>query len=72
MCRDLNYFEHFLVFVSAVSGFVSISAFALLIHVPLGKTSSTEGLKIFAIIAGTKNYKSNIRKKRKTHGKIKY
>ena len=35
-CRDLHYFEHFYVFVSAVSGCVSISAFASLVGVPIG------------------------------------
>ena len=35
VCRALNYFEHFLVFVSAVSVCVSIPAFALLIGVPV-------------------------------------
>ena len=28
VCRALNYFEHFLVLISAVSGCVSVSAFA--------------------------------------------
>ena len=27
MCKVMNYFEHFLIFISAVSGCVSISAF---------------------------------------------
>ena len=38
--RVLNYFEHFLVFVSAVSGCFSISVFASLVGVPVGIASS--------------------------------
>ena len=33
VCRALNYFDHSLVFVSAVSRYVSISAFASLLGV---------------------------------------
>ena len=54
MCRVLNYLEHFLVFVSAVSSCVSISAFVLLVVVPVGIASCLVGLKICAI---TRNYK---------------
>ena len=53
----MNYFEHFLVFVSAVSGCVSISAFASLVGVPISIASSAVGLKMCAIIAGIKKYK---------------
>ena len=54
MCKVMNYFEHFLIFISAVSGCVSISAFALVIGVPVGITSSALGLKICAMTAGIK------------------
>ena len=63
--RTLNYFEHFLVFVSAVSVCLSISAFALLVGVPIGTASSAVGLKVCAITAGIKKYKSIIKRKRK-------
>ena len=49
MCRDLNHFEHFLKFISAVSGCVSISAFDSLVSVSLGIASSAVGLNICAI-----------------------
>ena len=49
------YFEHFHVFLSAVSGCVSISAFAWLVSVPVGIASSAGGLKVFAITAGLKS-----------------
>ena len=50
----LNYIEHLLVLVSAVTGFISISAFASLLGIPIGIMSSAIGLKICAIIAGMK------------------
>ena len=65
MCRAVNYFEHFLVFVSVVSSCVSISAFASLVGVPVGITSSAVGMKICAITAGIKRYKSIVNKKKK-------
>ena len=52
--RFLNYFEYFLIFVSAVSGCASISAFASLVGFPLGSTSSVAELKIWALTAGIK------------------
>ena len=52
VCRALNYFEYFLVFVSAVSGCVSITVFASLAGVPVGIANSAVGLKICALTAG--------------------
>ena len=49
LCKALNYFEHFLNFISAVSGCVSIFAFASLVGVPIGIASSSVGLKICAL-----------------------
>ena len=46
VCMALHYFEHFLVFVSAVSGYVPISASASLVGVSLGLASSAAGLKL--------------------------
>ena len=48
------YFEHFLVFIYAVSDCVSISVFASLVAVPVDITSSAGGLTICAITAGIK------------------
>ena len=57
--------------VSAVSGCVLISAFALLVGIPIGITSCALRLKICAITAGIKNYKSIIKKKkRKKYNKM--
>ena len=60
MCRALNYFEHFLVFISAVSGCVLISAFASSVGIPVGITSSALGFKICAITSVIKKCKSII------------
>ena len=54
---------------STVTGCVSISLFASLIGIPIGITSFAIGLKICAITAGIKRYKSIIKKK-KTDDKI--
>ena len=69
-CKYLNYFEHLLILVSTVTGRVSISAFASLICVPVGITSSAVGIKICAITAGTKNCKLMKKEKKKKHIKI--
>ena len=60
VCVSLNYIEHFLILASTITGCVSISAFASLIGIPIGITSSAIGLKICAITTGTKKYKSII------------
>ena len=69
VCGVLNYIEHLLSFVSTVTGCLSISAFAPLLF-PVGITSSAVGLKICVVIAGIKNYKSIIKKKKKKYDKI--
>ena len=59
-----------LLLTSAVTRLVSISAFASIVGILIGYTSSAVGLKICAIIAGIKNYKSIIKKMRKEHDQI--
>ena len=66
----LNYIEHFLVLDYTVTGRIAISAFVSLFDVPIGITTSAIGLKICAITAGIKKYKSIIKKKKKKHDKI--
>ena len=70
VCTTLNYIEHFLILASAVTRFISISAFVSLVGIPLGIMSSVIGLKIFAIAAGIKKCKSIINKKKKKHKKL--
>ena len=50
----MDYFEHFLIFISTVSSCVSISAFASLIGVVVGITNSALGWKVFPISVGIK------------------
>ena len=50
ICRALNNFEHFLVFVSPVNGCVSISTFSSLVIVSIDIASSAVGLRIFCYI----------------------
>ena len=69
-CMTLNYIEHFLILASAVTGWVWISGFASLVGIPIGLTSSAIGLKICAITAVTKTYRSIIKKKKKKHSTI--
>ena len=69
VCITLNYIEHFLILASAITGCISISDFTSLIGIPTGITSSAAGLKICAIAAGIKKYKSIIKKKKKKHDK---
>ena len=70
VCIFLNYFEHFLVFVSVVSDCVSISALALFVGAPVGIVSSALGTKIYAITARIKMHKLIIKKKKKKQDKI--
>ena len=48
-----------------VTRFISISAFASLLGVPIALTSSAIGLKICAIATGIKKYKLIIKKQRR-------
>ena len=62
----LNYIEHFIILASTITGCISISAFTPLVCIPIGITSFAIGLKICAITAGIKKYKSIIKKKKKS------
>ena len=44
-CKYLNYVEHLLILASAVTSCVLISAFASLVAIPVGITSSAVGIK---------------------------
>ena len=63
----LNYIEHFLILVFAVTVCISISAFASLINIFKGIMSPATGASIGAIIARIQKYKSIIKKKKKKH-----
>ena len=70
VCKVLNYIDHLLIVFSAITGCVSISAFASFICIPIGTTCSAIGLKICAITAGIEKYNSIIKKKKKKYDKI--
>ena len=61
VCRALNYFEHFLFFISAISGCVSISTFTSLIGFSVGIASSATGLAYSVINEGIKQRNSIIK-----------
>ena len=46
VCRVLNYIEHSLISIFTITGCVPISAFASLVGIPIGISSSAIGLKI--------------------------
>ena len=51
---QVNNIEHFLILASAGTGCISISAFASLLVIPIGITSSAIGLKIYEITSRIK------------------
>ena len=69
-CKYLNYVEYLLILASAVNVFVSISAFSPLVCVSVSMTSSVVGIKVCAIIARIKKYKSIVKKMKKKYDKI--
>ena len=63
-------FEHLLILASTSTSCVSVSAFASLLCVPVSIASSAVGIKLCAITAKIKKYKSIIKKReKKKHGK---
>ena len=59
------YADNLLILSSAITAYVSILGFCLWVCVPVGITSSVVGIKMCAIVAEIKKYKSIIRKRRK-------
>ena len=68
--RILNYIDHLVIAISAITGCVSISAFTSLVGITIGVISSAIKLKICVITSEIKRKKSIIKKKRKKHDKI--
>ena len=62
-CSALNSFEHFLIFISAVSGCVSVSA--SLLGVPVGITSSAVGIRFVQSLHELKSISQLSRKRGK-------
>ena len=70
LCKASNYFRHFLIFISAICGCVSVSALPSLVGLPVGITRSAIELKICITTAGIKMYNPIIKKKRKKLNQI--
>ena len=66
ICTTLNYIQHFLILASTVTGFISISAFASLLGILIGITTSEIGLKFCAVTARIKKCMSIINNKKTT------
>ena len=66
VCRVLNYIDHSLIIISKITACVYISAFASLVGIPVGITSSAIELNICVITARIKKYKSMIKKTKKS------
>ena len=64
VCAALNYIEYFLILASTITGRISFSAFASLLGIPIGITSSAIGIKICEMTAGVKKHESIIKKKK--------
>ena len=52
VCRIVNYFEHLVILISAVTGCDSIFSFFSLVSISVVATSSVVGLKICVITGG--------------------
>ena len=70
ICTAPNYIGNFLILACTITGCISISAFTSLIIIRMEITSSANGLKICAIAAAIKKYKSKIKKTKKKYDKI--
>lgn len=66
----LNYIEQLLILISTVTGCLSISAFPLLIDIPIGITTFALELNFFLITVEIKNYTSTTKNKRQKHDRI--
>ena len=62
VCTTLNYVEHLFLLLQLLDRCISFSTFASLLGIPIAITISAMGLKICAIAAGIKKYKSIINK----------
>ena len=67
---QIIYVEHFLILASAITGCISVYAFASLLGIPIGIKSFAIGLKMCGVAAWIKRYESIIKKKKKNCDKI--
>ena len=66
VCTNLSYIEHFFILASTITGCISISTFTSLIGILIEIMSSTIRVKICAIAAWIKKYKSIIKRNKKS------
>ena len=69
LCKVLNYIDHSLIVIFTITEGVSISAFVSLVGITIGTGSAIRWI-LCIITAGTKKYKSIIKKNKKKHDKI--
>ena len=62
VCATLIYIEHFLILALTITRCISVSPFTSLVDILIEITSSTIEIKICAVTAGVKKYKSIIKK----------
>ena len=62
VCANLIYIEHFLILALTITRCISVSPFTSLVDILIEITSSTIEIKICAVTAGVKKYKSTIKK----------
>ena len=65
-----NYIDHLLILVSLITGYISISSFAILVDIAVGIASTSIGLKLFVIAAEIRKYKSINKEEGKKHDKV--
>ena len=65
----MNYIDHSLIVIFTITEGVSISAFVSLVGITIGTGSAIRWI-LCIITAGTKKYKSTIKKNKKKHDKI--
>ena len=66
----MNYIEHLLILISTITGCLSILAFAFVVGMSIGITTSTIAVKICVITTGIKRCKTINKRKKKKHDKI--
>ena len=70
ICEVLNYIDNSFIVISTITGCVFIYAFASLVGISIGITTSAIGLKICLITGGIKKYKTMNKKNKKKHDTV--
>ena len=70
ICEVLSYIDNLFIVISTITGCVFIYAFASLVSISIGITTSSIGLKICVITREIKKYKTMNKKNKKKHEKV--